>query len=57
MFIFNAIIGAVLGILTKLATKEVMEKFLVYFLEKLANHSKSTIDDDVVKMVKDALKK
>jgi hypothetical protein len=55
MFVVNAILGALMAILTKVTTKAVLEKVIIIGLERLVKHSKSDVDDEVFAVVKGAI--
>lgn len=44
-----------LSVLKKIITKKLAVKLAVYLLEKLAAYTDNAVDDDLVKMVKEAL--
>ena len=55
--IIKTIVGIIKKIVLSLVTEKLVKRVVVWGLEKLAESSKNKIDDEVVKIVKEALEK
>jgi len=52
----KVLLGIVGKLLTESMLAEVLEKVVIYVLEKLAKNTKTDVDDQIVAMVKERLK-